>query len=107
MVRLLLIVVLACIAVRVLWRVLIGVFEGMGYQQRGGVPRSVGLVRDPVCGTFVVPSKALTSGSGSNTRYFCSEKCRRDYGHGGNASHRGNTEETQKKTQEETRKRHG
>ena len=42
--------------------------------------QSVGLVRDPVCGTFILPSKALTSGSGSNTRYFCSEKCRRDYG---------------------------
>jgi YHS domain-containing protein len=82
MIRLLLIVVLAYIAARVLWRVLTNVFEGMGYQQAGDGPRSVGLVRDPVCGTFVVPSKALSSGSGSNTRYFCSERCRRDYGHG-------------------------
>lgn len=107
MVRLLLIVVLAYIAVRVLWRVLIGVFEGMGYRQSGGVPRSVGLVRDPVCGTFVVPSKALTSGSGSTTRYFCSEKCRRDYGHGGNTGHRRNTEETQQETPKKHRLRHG
>ena len=37
------------------------------------------LVRDPVCGVFVVPSKALTSGSGSQTRYFCSEKCRAEW----------------------------
>jgi YHS domain-containing protein len=79
MVRILLFVILAYIASRVLWRVLRGVFEGMGYQPPGGSPPSVGLVRDPVCGTFVVPAKALTSGSGANTRYFCSEKCRQDY----------------------------
>jgi YHS domain-containing protein len=80
MLRLLLIVVLAYIAARMLWRVLVGVFEGLGYQAPGGgKPQSVGLVRDPVCGTYILPSKALTSGTGSNTRFFCSEKCRRDY----------------------------
>jgi YHS domain-containing protein len=79
MVRILLFVVFAYIAWRLLWRVLKGVFEGMGYQPPGGAPSTVGLVRDPVCGTFVVPSKAITSGSGSDTRYFCSEKCRQDY----------------------------
>ena len=79
MVRLLLFIVLAYVAARVLWRVLAGVFEGLGYQQQGGKTQSMGLVRDPVCGTFILPSKALTSGTGSNTRYFCSEKCRRDY----------------------------
>ena len=80
MLRLLLIIVLAYIAARVLWRVLVGVFEGIGYQQSARSAGSVGLVRDPVCGTFVLPSRALSSGSGSNTRYFCSEKCRDDYG---------------------------
>lgn len=79
MVRILLFVILAYVAARLLWRLLTGVFEGMGYQRPDGQPRSVGLMRDPVCGTFVLPSKALTSGSGSNTRYFCSEKCRQDY----------------------------
>jgi len=79
MVRILLFAILGYIAMRMLWRLLKGVFEGMGYQRPGGSHASLGLVRDPVCGTFVVPSKALTSGSGSNTRYFCSEKCRLDY----------------------------
>ena len=79
MVRVLLFIILAYVAVRELWRLLQGVFEGLGYQQRGSSQQSVGLVRDPVCGTFVLPSKALTSGSGSNTRYFCSEKCRQNY----------------------------
>lgn len=80
MVRLLLLAILVLIALRVLWRLLGGVFEGLGYQRPGGSsPQSVGLVRDPVCGTFILPSKALTSGSGSDTRYFCSEKCRQDF----------------------------
>ena len=35
--------------------------------------------RDPVCGTYVVPSRALTSGEGADVRFFCSEKCRRAY----------------------------
>ena len=41
-------------------------------------PRSSGvqLVRDPVCGVFVVPGQALTTGTGTATQYFCSEKCR-------------------------------
>jgi YHS domain-containing protein len=42
-------------------------------------PTAVPLARDPVCGTFVVPSQALTAGSGADLRYFCSEKCRRKY----------------------------
>ena len=48
--------------------------------RRDGAPqKSVGLVRDPVCGVFVVPGQALALGSGSTTRYFCSEKCRREW----------------------------
>ena len=82
MVRILLLALFAYVALRVLWRVLKGVFEGMGYQPPGAARASVGLVRDPVCGTFVLPSKAVTSGSGTSTRYFCSEKCRRDYAGG-------------------------
>ena len=42
-------------------------------------PSAVPLARDPVCGTFVVPAKALTGGTGADIRYFCSEKCRRAY----------------------------
>lgn len=80
MVRLLLFAILAFILWRLLWRGVTSMFEGMGYQPPGSKGQSVGLVRDPVCGTFVLPSKALTSGSGSETRYFCSEKCRQDYG---------------------------
>jgi YHS domain-containing protein len=80
LVRLLVWAVLLYILWRVAWTMLKGIFEGMGYQPPGKTGgQSVGLVRDPVCGTFIMPSKALTSGSGSSTRYFCSEKCRADY----------------------------
>jgi len=80
--RLILWAILLYVLWRVGWRLLKGVFEGMGYQAPGaaaGGARSVGLVKDPMCGTFVMPSKALTSGSGSDMRFFCSEKCRSEY----------------------------
>lgn len=79
MVRLLLVAILGYVLVRLLWSALKGMFQGMGYQPPGTDSQSVGLVRDPMCGTFVLPSAAVTSGSGPKTRYFCSEKCRRDY----------------------------
>lgn len=40
---------------------------------------AVALAKDPVCGTYVVPSRALTSGSGDDIQYFCSERCRRQW----------------------------
>lgn len=79
MFRILLWVVLALVIARLAWRLVAGVLQGMGYQPGGSGKQSVGLVRDPICGMFVVPSNALTSGSGANTRYFCSEKCRKEY----------------------------
>ena len=71
-------IILFLIIVRLLWRFIRGVLEGAGVLHAPQHP-SVGLVRDPVCGVFVVPSKALTAGSGSQMRYFCSEKCRAEW----------------------------
>ena len=78
MVRFILLFILFVIAARVLWRFLLGVLEGAGYLRQGR-EASVGLVRDPICGVFVLPSKALTAGQGAETKYFCSEKCRREW----------------------------
>lgn len=75
MLRILVLVLLA----RAVWRFLRGVFEGMAPTARAAdssTPGSVALVRDPVCGTFVVPSRAITSGRGADMLYFCSERCR-------------------------------
>jgi len=37
------------------------------------------MARDPVCGTFVVPSSGLAARGKSGTVYFCSDKCRQAY----------------------------
>jgi YHS domain-containing protein len=68
----------AYLVLRGLSRLLRGIGEGLR-APRETRPAAVALVRDPVCGTFVVPSDALSAGSGSDTRFFCSEKCRHAY----------------------------
>jgi YHS domain-containing protein len=79
MARLILWAILIVIIARSLSRLLHGVLEGAGYIRDNAPQRSVGLVRDPVCGVFVVPGHALTVGTGEATRYFCSEDCRRKW----------------------------
>lgn len=92
--------ILLMVVIRVIWRFLGGIIDGLsgdpyarsrGAQRSGVGPggagpggagpggagvASVPLVRDPICGTYVVRAKALTAGSGDQTQYFCSEKCR-------------------------------
>ena len=63
---------------RALQRLWLGIVEGMN-PPRPPQPSAVPLARDPVCGTFVVPSRALTGGTGADMRFFCSENCRRTY----------------------------
>jgi len=79
MARLILWAILLVIIARSLSRLLHGVLEGAGYVRDATRERSVGLVRDPVCGVFVVPGHALSDGTGNATRYFCSEECRRKW----------------------------
>lgn len=69
-------IILFLILVRLLWRFARGIMEGYAPEVRA---RSVGLVRDPVCGVFVVPSQALTAVADGQTKYFCSEKCRAEF----------------------------
>jgi YHS domain-containing protein len=70
--------VLVFFVVRAISRLLRGIADGMRVPQVDQ-PVAVPLARDPVCGTFVVPSGAVTYGTGTETRFFCSEKCRRAY----------------------------
>ena len=79
MARLILWAILIVLITRSLSRLLHGVLEGAGYRRDDLPPQSVGLVRDPVCGVYVVPGRALTAGTGSATQYFCSEDCRRKW----------------------------
>jgi YHS domain-containing protein len=74
--RLILWVILVALVLRSVSRLMRGIMEGAGYRRDPTPAATVGLVRDPVCGVFVVPERALASRSGTVTKYFCSEKCR-------------------------------
>lgn len=69
--------VLIWLVVRALMRLARGIVDGVRGAQ--ATPPAVALVRDPVCGTFVAPGTAPSFGSGTHTRFFCSEDCRRTY----------------------------
>ena len=42
-------------------------------------PQGVQMVRDPVCGTFVQPERAVTILDGRTRHFFCSDACRDKY----------------------------
>ena len=75
MTRLIIWTVLLIVIGRLVWRFFYALFEGAGMLKKPQASErgAVKLVRDPICGVFVVPSQALTSGSGAGTHYFCSE----------------------------------
>lgn len=80
----LLLLVLAMVVARAGWRVIDGVMEGLAGRatprQGGTVPaRGVQMVRDPVCGTYVIPDRALALSDGSGRVFFCSATCRDKY----------------------------
>lgn len=71
----LLIVLLVARALRQLFG---GVAQGMrgdrGPARR--IDQGVRMVRDPVCGTFVIPANALAVRDADGVHHFCSDKCR-------------------------------
>jgi hypothetical protein len=81
MLRLLLFIVLAIFIARAFWRMFDGIVEGAsGGPAKDQVPdRTVPMVRDPVCGTFVLPDRAVTLIDGRARLHFCSDACRDTY----------------------------
>jgi YHS domain-containing protein len=86
--RILLGILLLALVFRAIGRLISGIVDGASSGQRHGrVPRQPGNVpeknavmeRDPVCGTFVVPARAISARGPDGTQYFCSEKCRQAY----------------------------
>lgn len=80
--------ILSAVIVRAVWRTIDGVMEGLSGPRRsgapdasrGGVPATgVQMVRDPVCGTYVVPDHAVSLAAGSTRVFFCSTACRDAY----------------------------
>jgi len=81
--RSLLFLVLSVILSRMFWRVAASFMEGLtGVQRRPPASppqRGVHMVRDPVCGTFVVPDRAVALHDGRVQVFFCSDACRDKY----------------------------
>ena len=70
--------------IRALVRLVGGILQGLQAPARDQERvAGTGLVRDPVCGTFVVPGRALVLGTGSARHFFCSERCRDAFRAGG------------------------
>jgi YHS domain-containing protein len=79
--RLILFLILAVFVARAFWRIVDGIIEGVTGRPRGAQTPAHGasMVRDPVCGTFVLPDRAVTVVDGRTRVYFCSESCRDKY----------------------------
>lgn len=74
---------LLLVVIRALWKLARGVLEGAGFQRVDQVEKPrVTLSRDPICGVYVSPVKALASRYGGETIYFCSEKCQSAWARG-------------------------
>jgi YHS domain-containing protein len=93
MIRDLLLLVLVLLVARAVSRIAGGILQGLTGRSRhspqGGSARDprrghapaqgVQMVRDPVCGVYVVPDRALSLTHGSGLVYFCSADCRDKY----------------------------
>jgi uncharacterized protein len=87
--RLVLFLFILTIVGRALWQLAGGVLEGLTGPAEGAstphggsarVPqKGVQMVRDPVCGTFVVPDRSITLAVKGHQVYFCSARCRDTY----------------------------
>ena len=77
LIRAILILLLVMFVLRAVWRLIGGVVEGASRGSSGVPERGTQMVRDPVCGTFVVQSRALSATARGETAWFCSEDCRR------------------------------
>ncbi|MGE5244691.1 MAG: hypothetical protein ACM3SQ_10740 [Betaproteobacteria bacterium] len=77
MLRLVLVLILIVVVARAFWRVVDGIVEGLGGQPRRPPKgqRGVHMERDPVCGTFVIPERAVSLSNGASRLYFCSTDC--------------------------------
>ena len=71
----------------VVWRALRSLISGI-VQGASSPPPAAGppekgelMVRDPVCGTFVLPSRSVSMRDRRGTHHFCSDRCRQAYQH--------------------------
>ena len=82
MLRFALLLIVFIFVARIFWRIFDSFMEGMTGQtrQQTQVPQQgVSMARDPVCGTFVLPERALSLVDGRTRVFFCSDTCRDKY----------------------------
>ncbi len=88
MARFLLLLALFVVIAKMFWRFVDAVVRGAsapppqgGPQggRRSGAAPAVKMSQCPVCGTYVVPGKAISLVSGGSPVYFDSEKCRSEF----------------------------
>jgi YHS domain-containing protein len=83
LVRTVLFFLMMLVLARALMRFLGGVMQGARGGRHPGTgpasPPATRMVQDPVCGTYVVPGKAIEVTRGRDTTFFCSEVCRRKF----------------------------
>ena len=84
MARFILLLALFVVIARTFWRFFDAVVRGASGPAPQGGPRpgrqgAVKMQQCPVCGTYVVPGKAISIVSGGAPIYFDTEKCRAEY----------------------------
>ena len=66
---------LIMVLVVVLWSGVKGALEGLGRARLEEPETRDELVKDPVCGTYIVRSRAIRDESGGRSVYFCGPRC--------------------------------
>jgi hypothetical protein len=79
-------IVVILLLTRAFWNLVGGILQGVSRQPRERDGRdvrapdqAVSMVRDPVCGTFVLPDRAVSIVDGRGRVHFCSIACRDKY----------------------------
>jgi YHS domain-containing protein len=78
LIRFLLLSIVLTLILRSVRQFLASVAQGMqqGKQPPRRVDQGVRMVRDPICGTYVIPTNALATRDEHGLHYFCSDTCR-------------------------------
>ena len=79
MLRFALLLIVFIFVARIFWRIFREGMTGQTRQQTQVPQQGVSMARDPVCGTFVLPERALTLVDGRTRVFFCSDTCRDKY----------------------------
>ena len=69
----------AVLIIRLIWKFVAGMVSGVREAQPRSAKAGGALVRDPVCGTYVEPSRAFSTRAGRTTHYFCSRECQQSF----------------------------